>query len=177
MERRSLLMIERMVRASRFDSELYEAVEPDIDATGQAALVVLIAALASGAGAFREGGLLGVAIAISGGLVGWVLWAAITFWIGRHLFATAVTKVTPGQMLRTLGFSHSPGVLNVAGILPSVGPLISTLVGLWVLALGILAIRQAMDFSTGRAIGTAITGYLPYALVMTLLAALAVNLL
>jgi Yip1 domain len=170
-------MIDRMVRASRFDASLYEEVEPDIDATGQAALVVLIAALASGVGALREGGPLGVAIAVSGGLVGWVLWAAITFWIGRHLFATAATKVTPGQMLRTLGFSHSPGVLNVAGVFPGVGPLITALVGLWVLALGILAIRQAMDFGTGRAIATAITGYFPYALVMTLLAALAISVL
>lgn len=165
-----------MVRASRFDAELYEEVEPDIDATGQAALVVLLAALASGAGAFRDGGPVGVAVAVSGGLVGWVLWAAITYWIGRHLFATSETRVTPGQMLRTLGFSHAPGVLNVAGLLPGVGPVIAILVALWVLVLGIIAIRQAMDFSTDRAIATAVAGYIPYALVMALLATLTGNL-
>lgn len=165
-------MIDRMVRASRFDGELYEEVEPDIDATGQAALVVLLAALATGIGNFPMSGPLGVVVAAAGGIVGWVLWAAITYWIGRHIFATAATKVTPGQMLRTLGFSHSPGVLGVGGLLPGIGPLILALVGLWTLVLGVIAIRQAMDFSTGRAIATAVAGYLPYALVMGLLAAL-----
>jgi hypothetical protein len=37
-------------------------------------------------------------------------------------------------------------------------------VGIWMLVAGIIAIRQALDFSTGRAILTAIIGWIPLAI-------------
>ena len=162
----------RMIRAAQFDSEVYEEVERDVNATGQAATVVLIAAVASGIGAIREGGIIGLIFGVIGALVGWVLWAAITYWVGKTIFKTENTRVTLGEMLRTLGFSHSPGVLNVIGFVPILGPLVTLVVAIWVLILGIIAIRQAMDFSTGRAIGTAIIGFIPYIVVLIILAAI-----
>jgi hypothetical protein len=41
-------LIDRMIGAARLDVHTYEAVERDINATTQAALIVIIAAIASG---------------------------------------------------------------------------------------------------------------------------------
>ena len=163
----------RMIGAARADTAVYEDVERDINATGQAAIVVLIAAVASGIGGLREGGAVGAVVGVLGAFVGWVLWAAITYWVGKTIFKTENTRVSLGEMLRTLGFSHSPGVFNVLGFIPVLGGLVMFAVAIWTLILGIIAIRQAMDFSTGRAIGTAIIGFIPYIIILAVLGAIA----
>ncbi len=152
-------MINRMVRASQLDVHLYEEVERDISATSEAAKVVLIVAIASGIGAITRGGILGLILGVLGALVGWIVWSAITYFVGKNLFATRNTRVSLGEMLRTIGFAQSPGVLNILGIIPVLGLLITFLVAIWMLIAGIIAIRQAMDFTTGRAIATAVVGW------------------
>lgn len=159
-------MIDRMVRAAQFKEDLYEEVERDVDATGQAATVVAIAALATGIGGLREGGIVGLLFGIVAAFVGWVLWAAITYFVGKKIFATSNTDVSLGEMLRTLGFAQSPGILNVLGFIPILGGLVSFVVGIWTLILGIIAIRAAMDFGTGRAIATAIVGFIPFIILL-----------
>jgi hypothetical protein len=159
----------RMVRAARLEVDLYEEVERDEGATGQAAIVVLIAGIAAAIAAFitsfiapTESGnaILAAALGVGGTLIGWILWAAITYWIGKSIFRTAETNVTMGEMLRALGFSHAPGVLGVLAFIPLVGAVVTLIVSLWQLIAGVIAVRQAMDFSTGRAIGTVIVGWL-----------------
>jgi len=165
-------MINRMMRASRFNEGLYEEVERDVSATGQAATVVVIAAVATGIGGLREGGIPGMLFGVIASIVGWVLWAAITYWVGKTIFKTTNTSVSLGEMLRTLGFAHSPGVLNVLGLIPVFGGLVVLVTFIWTLFLGVIAIRAAMDFSTGRAIGTAIIGFIPYIILMGILTAI-----
>jgi hypothetical protein len=165
-------MMNRMVRASRADVHVYEEVERDIGATGQAATVVLIAAVATGIGQLANGGIGGLIGGVVAGLVGWVLWSFIAYWVGKTVFKTPNTRVSPGEMLRTLGFSQSPGVLNVLGIIPLLGPLVLFITSIWTLVLGIIAIRQAMDFSTGRAIATALVGFLPYIIIVGIVTAI-----
>ena len=65
----------------------FEEVEADSSATRQALLVVVLVALATGVGSLDVGG---VAI----GLVGWALWAGITYLIGTTLFRTAETHAS-----------------------------------------------------------------------------------
>ena len=66
-----------------------------------------------------------------------------------------------GQLLRTLGFAQAPGLLQVVGALPGVNPLgITLLLAVWWLATTVVAVRQALDFtSTGRAIAVCVTGW------------------
>jgi hypothetical protein len=165
--RRNRQITERMIRAARLEPDLYEEVERDTNATGQAATVVLIAAVAAAIATLLRGSVVGAIVAIPAGFVGWIAWSFVTYWVGKTFFATAETRVTPGEMLRTLGFSQSPGVLGVVGFIPGIGPLISFLVGVWVLVAGVIAVRQAMDFDTGRAIATTVVGWLIF-LVVTL---------
>jgi hypothetical protein len=158
-------IVDRMVGAARFDVATYEEVEADTTATGQAAVVVALVAVASAIGALREGGT-NVLIALVGALVGWAVWAGLTYVIGDKLLGGTATW---GELLRTLGFAQAPGVLLALGILPLLGSVVRVVVAFWLLAAGIVAIRQALDVSTGKAVITAILGWLALLLVNILL--------
>jgi len=147
---------DRMVGAALLKIQIYEEVEADTTATAQAAMVVIIAAIASAIGSYS----LGPSAALSHlvmALLGWLIWAGVTYLIGVHVFSGTATW---GELLRTLGFAHAPAVLYVLGILPIIGSLIVYAVMIWVLICGIIAIRQALDFSTGKAVLTALLGWL-----------------
>lgn len=154
MENRSIT--DRMMGAAMLSVPTYEEVEHDTTATGQAAVVVLIVAVCSAIGSIGDG----VGVAILGlvtAFLGWLVWAGITYLIGDKLLGGTATW---GELLRTLGFAQSPGVLYILGIIPLLGGLIRIAVGIWILVAGVIAIRQALDFSTGKAILTAILGWI-----------------
>jgi hypothetical protein len=77
---------------------------------------------------------------------------------------------TWGELLRTLGFAQAPGVLMVVAIIPVLGQLARFGIWLWMLGTGIVAIRQALDVDTGKAVMTALVGWLAMVLVSWLLA-------
>ncbi|MBR9988680.1 MAG: YIP1 family protein [Gemmatimonadetes bacterium] len=158
-------MTDRMIGAAKLDIDVYEEVEADTTATSQAAGVVAIVALCSAIGGIG-GGAQGVFGGLIAAFVGWLLWAGITYLIGDKLLGGTATW---GELLRTLGFAQAPGVLFLLGIVPLLGWLISLVVGLWILVTGVVAIRQALDFGTGRAILTALLGFVPYAILGALL--------
>ncbi|HYJ80904.1 MAG TPA: YIP1 family protein [Longimicrobiaceae bacterium] len=143
---------ERMIGAAMLDVSVYEEVEADTTATSQAAIVVGIVAVAGAIGAYNGG--VGPAIgAIITAFLGWILWAVLTWVIGTKVFKGTADI---GEMLRTLGFAQSPGVLLVLGIIPVLGSIIAIVVGIWQIVTAVIAIRQALDFDTGKAILTAI---------------------
>jgi len=154
-----------MLRAAKLETGLYEEVERDVDATGQALLVVIIVAVAAGIGgalaravAGQPGAILGsLILGIVGAILGWLIWSFLTYFIGTSLFKGTATY---GELLRTIGFANSPGVLNILTFIPILGGLIALVVAIWTLVAGIIAIRQALDFDTGKAILTAIIGWL-----------------
>jgi hypothetical protein len=166
-------LVNRMMRAARAEPHLYEEVERDVDATSQAALVVLIVAIASGVGAIGFGeGVGSLIFGVISAFVGWIVWAFVTYWVGKTIFKTHETRVTPGEMLRALGFARAPGVLNILGIIPFLGWIIWPVTWIWSVILGVIAIRQAMDFSTGRAIGTGLVALIPVLIIEAILLAI-----
>ena len=145
----------RVVAALRLDVSVYEEVEADTTATMQAAGVVALAAAMKAVGASDEGGA-GVFIGPIAAIAGWWIWAGLTYFIGKSVFSGTATW---GELLRTIGFAQAPGFLYVLGILPLVGGLIEAVVGIWILVAGVIAIRQALDISTGKAIAVAVIGW------------------
>lgn len=154
-----------MIRAARLDNSLYEEVERDENQTTSAMVVVVLASLASGLGqalGFLLRGNPGQAIGgLAGGavsaLVTWVVIAVLTYWVGTGLFGGTATI---GEMLRTIGYAYSPGVLFIFTLIPICGFFVAIAVGIWILVTIVVAIRQALDFTTGRAIGTGIIAWL-----------------
>ena len=128
----------------------------DNDATGQAAVVVIIVAICTALGAIWRGGPSIIAGPISA-ILGWLLWSAVTYLIGDKLLGGTATW---GELLRTIGFAQAPGVLMIFGIIPILGGLVRAVVAIWLLFTGVVAIRQALDFSTGKAILTALLGWI-----------------
>ena len=147
---------DRMLGAARLDIDTYEEVEADITATGQAAVVVALAGIALAIGASRAGPIAIIGILIWQ-LVGWAIWSGITYLIGSRLFHGTATW---GELLRTLGFAQAPSVLAVFGIIPGIRGILFAVLGIWTLTAGVIAVRQALDFSTGKAIFTVVIGWL-----------------
>lgn len=158
-------MVDRMIGAARLDVDTYEEVESDYSATGQAAVVVTIVAVASAIGGAGAGGV-GIIGGVLSAVVGWLLWAGIAYLIGDKLFGGTATW---GELLRTIGFAQAPGVLLILAIIPVLGWIVQFVVGIWLLVAGIIAIRQALDFSTGKAILTAIVGWIPLVIARAIL--------
>jgi hypothetical protein len=61
-----------------------------------------------------------------------------------------------GELLRTLGFAQAPGLLGFLAIVPILGGSVAVVLSVWTLVTGIVAIRQALDVGTGKAILTAL---------------------
>ena len=152
--------IERMIRAAKLDVNLYEEVEADKTAIGQATGVVVLSSLAAGIGSISMGGgnlILGTIVA----LVGWYIWAYLTYFIGTRFLPEAQTKADHGELLRTIGFSSAPGIIRVLGIIPVLTKVVFTIAGIWMLIAMIIAVRQALDYkSTGRAVGVCLIGWI-----------------
>jgi len=152
--------VERVVGAAKLDVNTYEEVEADTSALGQAMAVVVMASVAAGIGSLRDGGFMGLLMATIGALIGWFIWAGLTYLIGTKLLPEPQTEADMGEMLRTIGFASSPGLLRVLGILPFVGPLVWLITSIWMLLTFVVAVRQALDYeSTGRAVAVCLIGF------------------
>jgi len=161
---------ERMIRAARLDASLYEEVEADKDALGQAAVVVLLSSVAGGIGSLVHGGLSGLVLGVVASLIGWYLWAYITYLVGAKLFPEPQTEADMGQLLRTTGFASSPGLIRVLGIIPGLTGIVFFVALVWMLIAMVIAVRQALDYnSTLRAVGVCAVGWLALVAVLYLL--------
>jgi hypothetical protein len=163
------VLLERMIRAAKLDANLYEEVEADPSLMKEAGLVVILSSIAAGIGTITQAGISGLIFGTIAALVGWFIWAYLTMIIGTKLLPVPETDADYGQLLRTIGFSSSPGVARVLGIIPGIGPIIQFVVGIWMLAAMVVAVRQALDYSsTGRAILVCIIGWIIQFVVLAL---------
>ncbi|MBN1375223.1 MAG: YIP1 family protein [Dehalococcoidia bacterium] len=173
----------RILRAAKLDSQLYEEVEADGSATGQALLVVVLVSIAGGIGhgiaALMKGSgesmiafISALAWGVLGSLILWFIFSLLCFWLGTSLFKGPDTKSSLGELLRTLGFAYSPGLLNVFSFIPFIGAFIPFATFIWTIIAGVIAVRQACDFSTGKAVGTVIVASIIPIIIMVLLALL-----
>jgi hypothetical protein len=156
---------ERLIGAARLNIDVYEEVEADTSATGQAALVVCLVSIAAAVGSANAGPVV-VASRVLAALLGWLLWSGITYLIGDKLLRGTATW---GELLRTVGFALAPGILFMLMIVPGIGPAVAIIVNLWILIAVMIAIRQALDFGTGKAVLTALLGFMAWIALAALL--------
>ena len=148
-------LVQRMMGAATLNIDTFEEVEADETATMQAAAVVTMVAVSSAIGAAGDGGG-SILFAPVAQIIGWLIWAGVTYLIGTKIFAGTATW---GELLRTLGFAQSPGILYLLGVLPFMGGMVRFAIGIWMLVAGVIAVRQALDFTTGKAVLTVIIGW------------------
>jgi hypothetical protein len=162
---------DRIIRAARLDSNLYEEVEADKSALWQAMAVVIFSSIAAGIGiGLKTGSFSGIITGSIASLIGWYVWAYLTYFIGTKFLPEPQTQADLGELLRTIGFSSSPGLLRVFYFIPGVGVLVYLISSLWMLVAMIIAVRQALDYnSTPRAVGVCVIGYVIQIFVLVLI--------
>jgi hypothetical protein len=151
-----ITFIDRVAGAMRLDAGTYEDVEANPSANLQALAVVVLASLSAGIGAATGQDdtplrfMLGVMTLT---LLAWVSWAFVVYMVGSVILPTKDTRTDIGELLRTLGFAASPGLLQVFATVPGARTVVFAVCIVWTLAATVVAVRQALDFkSTGRAI-------------------------
>ena len=155
--------LQRLIGAMALDPAIYEEVERDPTALLQAFSIVLVSSLCAGIGArgFGATSLVGLVFVSIVSLLAWLAWALVTFEIGVRVMPAAETRSSVGELLRTLGFAATPGLLNVFGVLPNITRSVFVVTSIWMLLAMIVAVRHALDYrSTGRAVAVCTLGWL-----------------
>ena len=161
---------DRIIGAAKLDANIYEEVEADTQAMSQAMLVVVLSSLAAGIGNLRVGGFGGIFLTTLTALAGWFIWAYITYFIGTRLLPEPQTEADPGQLLRTIGFSSSPGLIRILAIIPGLSKIVFFVTAIWMLVAMVVAVRQALDYnSTLRAVGVCAIGWIIQMLIFALI--------
>ena len=160
----------RIIRAAMLDVNLYEEVEADKGAMGQAMGIVVLSSIAAGVGLIERGGFSGIFAGTIASLFGWYVWAYLTYFIGTKFLPEPQTKADHGELLRTIGFSSSPGLIRVLGIIPGLREVVFFTASIWMLVAMVIAVRQALDYnSTLRAVGVCVIGWVIQILILMLL--------
>jgi hypothetical protein len=152
----------RLLGALALDPVIYEEVEADRGATGQALLVVVLSSVGAGIGArgLGSGSLKSMVFISALALMAWAAWALVTFQIGARLMPEPQTKADVGELLRTIGFSAAPGMLRIFGVVPGATIPAFAITAVWMLVAMIVAVRQALDYkSTLRAVAVCGLGW------------------
>lgn len=160
-------MIDRILRAIRLDWTVFREIAEDQNALTEAAIIVAVVSFLSGIGTF-----IGALIAdnsfgtaflgflstwlIDGILLHWIVWAVLTYFVGTMFFQG---KTDIPEMLRVLGYANAPKLLGIFGFIPCVGWLIALAGGILALIAGVIAVREAMEFDTTKAIITVVVSW------------------
>ena len=148
-------MLNRMIGAARLSVETFEAVEHDRSATIQALVIVIVVAAFSGIGSMLSGDVNlvnGLILGAVRGVIGWAVWALVTWIIGTTILKTPETEADWGQLARVTGFAQTPGLLNILVFIPVLGWIIGIAVFVWQFVAMMVGVRQALDYkSTWRA--------------------------
>ena len=144
---------QRAIGAARLEVPVFEEIEADRTATGQALIVVVASSLAAGVGLTSSLYNAPVLHRVMLALLLWVFWAISTYIVGVYLMPEPQTETSVGELLRTIGFAASPGILRILGMVPGIGGTIYVISTVWMLVAMVIAIRQALDYkSTARAV-------------------------
>ena len=149
------VIIDRARQVMQLREPVFRTIARDPNATQQAAIVVAVVAIASAIGGAGEG-IGGIFVGLIGAFIGWLIYAGMAWFFGTNIFGTPTTVTNWESLLRTLGYAQAPNILAIFGFIPIIGWIAAIVGSIWALVTAVLAIRETLGFSTGRAIITAI---------------------
>jgi hypothetical protein len=155
-------LLRRLIGAATLDAATYEEVEADRHATAQASAIVVLSSIAAGIGMRGLGDGSAPSMAFFGALalMAWGAWALLTYQIGVRILPEPQTRADVGQLLRTIGFASTPGLLRIFGAVPGLTVPVFAVTTMWMLLAMIVAVRQALDYrSTPRAVAVCVLGW------------------
>lgn len=166
-----MTIAQRVGGVLRLEAAVFEEIEADTGATGQACFVVIGASIAAGIGTGLLLGPMALLRETIGAVVGWVMWAGVTYLLGTRVLPQPQTRTDMGELLRVIGFSYAPNFVSLLNLVPPIARLrvpsmadagvVPMGVALWLLAAMVLGVRQALDYtSTFRAFAVVFIGWL-----------------
>ena len=168
-------MINRIIGVLTLNVNTYEEIEADKNATIQAFSIVVLSSIVTAIILKPETGF-SLANFISTSIIGiflWALWALVTMFIGTKLLPTQETSSNWGELARTTGYAQAPKLFSIFAIIPILTTIVLLIVGIWNLITMIIAIRQALDYtSTWRAVFVVLIGCIPYAIIASIVISL-----
>jgi hypothetical protein len=160
-----------MIGAARLEVPIYEEVEHDVNATGQALAIVVAASISAGLGAGISIGPGTLILGTIGALVGWFVWAFLVYVIGAKALPEANTKSDVMEIIRVLGFASTPGLLRILTGIPYLGGLIGVALMIWTIIAMVIGVRQALDYTnTARAALVVLIGWVGFMLIWAMVA-------
>lgn len=169
----------RLLGAILCRASVYREVAGRGGAPWQAAVVVV---LASGVATLQDYGLGWFPMFANGAVhvLQWPAWAAIAYLVGRRRGSAAAREGLEGssgeglrrgagadwyRVLGVIGFARAPGIF--VALSPVIGG-IQFAVQVWMLAAGVIGVREALGIGTVRAVFAALLGMVPYWIVIAL---------
>lgn len=155
--------MERILGVITFKAPVYKEIAEDQNATTTAAIIVVVMAIFGGVLAAIAVGLAGaglpagasagspIRVAIStviNAIIGWLIGSAVFAFVANALGG----RTNTGEMLRVFGYTQIFQVLNIIPCLGAIAALILSVIG------AIIGIREAGEFSTGKAVLTGVIG-------------------
>lgn len=151
---------ERIIGAAKLDANTFEDIERDQSAMGQAAGVIVLAAMSTGIGNIWYGGITGIIFSAFTSLIGYAAWAVIVWLVGTKLMPDPATKADFPETFRVIGFAAAPGLLGIVTIIPILGWLVLFCLWLWTIAAMVIAVRQVLDYTdTVKAVIVVVIGF------------------
>jgi hypothetical protein len=164
---------ERMIRAAKLDGSLYDEIKADRHAPLQAAMVVILSAVAAGVGVIVHGGIGDFFLGSMQAMMQWYISAFFTCVVGTRLLQEPQTRTDCGAVVRMISFASAPGVVRLLGVIPGLGGFVFGLASVWMLGATVVAVRKALDYTTTfRAVGACVIGWVAQWLFMGILLSL-----
>jgi hypothetical protein len=150
----------RLIGSAGLSANSYEEVEADRHANWQAVGIVLLSSVGAAIGTGIHN-LEDTLLLVTAATAAWIVWVLLTMFIGTQLLPGNHTRADFGEVLRTTGFSATPGIFRALGILPVIGRFLFIAATVWMLFSFVVAVRQALDYdNTGRALAVCVLGWI-----------------
>ena len=160
-------IIQRLVRIAKFDTTVFEEIEHDENANTEAAIVVVVASLLAALGAaISGGGATGFGFSLVMAVISWLIWSYLTMFMGTRLFQG---ETNFWEMARVIGYASAPNALGILGVFGCLGGIVSFAASILSLVISVIAIREALDLPTEKAILTAVIGWIVIVVVTAIL--------
>lgn len=152
--------------------EAYERLVDDPAATLQALVIVILVALSMGVGFIGQDNIvLRLILWVVVSVIRWCIWSFMAYTVGSSFLRSTNKDANWKQLARTIGFSHSPGILMGFGFIIGIGRGVFVLTQMWQLVAAIVAVQATLDYSsTLRAAGVVVLSYIPAILLGDLIA-------
>jgi len=152
--------VTRILKAILCDPEGFRDFEHNGEAIAFGVIVIFMAGIISGIGTYFTPAiaeqplhiLVVIPITTSIGFFSWILWAGLSFLIGRFMLRGSASF---GDLVRNLGFAYIPSLLSFLLVF-QFGVLMMMIILVWMAAIGVVSTSSAQKFGMIKALITTI---------------------